>query len=615
MKLWGYYAFHTFINSIKKMFRSTFIIVIACIIGITVLFGVAGGVIGWAVADNMITEYAYDAEGNYVGEELGRYDEDGNYVEDVEHYIYDENGQYVGVSDGEYDKYGNYYEDGGYDEEGEYVGEDGMYNADGERMDGGMSEEDKKVAFSFVELVVEGLFLIFILIGLYSGQKNGNELFLLADVNLLFTAPKKPQTVMVFRLSFQMLTLLLVSLYMVFQIPNLMINLGLSWGAVISLLVAWAMILVWSELVSVFVYTLRSVFTKLQKMIIPIMFVLVGIFVAPGIISFLNNGNDIIATVQNVYCAKWTWYIPFFGWLKAMVMSAIAGNNLSAFIYGVLYVVGSLVIVVAIWRMDADFYEDAMEGARVRDIKLQNQKAGKNQNAGLGKKKEKKVRHEAVLKGSGANVFFTKQVYNRRRFAHFGFVTNTMLVYTITTLCVSLLCTKVIDYDGFVAPAVTIMLMIYINNVGNPIAQETSKNWLFLVPDNAYKKVFCAILSVTYNTAIDILPAVIIGAVLSKDNILMIILCYITMLSIDFMLSTTGLFLEAMLPTDSLDTVKSTIQVMLKMTIFVILILVFAVGSIIGGWMLALIVNTLLCLVIGGAISVIYPAMLHNGIG
>ena len=190
-----------------------------------------------------------------------------------------------------------------------------------------------------------------------------------------------------------------------------------------------------------------------------------------------------------------------------------------------------------------------------------------------------------------------------------------MLVYTITTLCVSLLCTKVIDYDGFVAPAVTIMLMIYINNVGNPIAQETSKNWLFLVPDNAYKKVFCAVLSVTYNTAIDILPAVLISAVLSKDNILMIILCYITMLSIDFMLSTTGLFLEAMLPTDSLDTVKSTIQVMLKMTIFVILILVFAVGSIIGGWMLALIVNTLLCLVIGGAISVIYPAMLHNGIG
>ena len=49
--------------------------------------------------------------------------------------------------------------------------------------------------------------------------------------------------------------------------------------------------------------------------------------------------------------------------------------------------------------------------------------------------------------------------------------------------------------------------------------------------------------------------------------------------------------------------------------IFVILILVFAVGSIVGGWMLALIVNTLLCLVIGGAISVIYPAMLHNGIG
>ena len=76
MKLWGYYAFHTFINSVKKMFRSTFVIVLYSIIGVTILSGVAGGVIGWAVADNMITEYAYDENGNYVGEELGKYDEE-----------------------------------------------------------------------------------------------------------------------------------------------------------------------------------------------------------------------------------------------------------------------------------------------------------------------------------------------------------------------------------------------------------------------------------------------------------------------------------------------------------------------------------------------------------
>lgn len=615
MKLWGYYAFHTFINSVKKMFRSTFIIVLACIIGVTILFGVAGGVIGWAVADNMITEYAYDENGNYVGEELGKYDEDGNYIEDEDAYLYDKNGNYVGRADGEYDKYGNYIDDGGYDEDGSYVGADGEYNANGERINGELTDEDKAAAYAFVEFGVEALFIISIFIGMYGGQKNGNEMFLLADVNFLFTAPKKPQTVMVFRLSFQMLTLLLISLYMVFQIPNMMINLGLSVGAVVALLIAWAMILVWSQLISVFIYTLRSIFPKLQRLVIPLMFVIAAVFIVPGLISLVNHDNDFVYAVQHVYCAKWTWYIPFIGWLKAVVMSAITGNAVTAVIYGVLFVVCSVIIFWAIWKVDADFYEDAMEGAKIREVKLENQKAGKSQNAGLKKNKEKKAHHEAVLKGSGASAFFTKQVYIRRRFAYGGFVTKTMLIYTATVLAVSLLFTQVIGYDGFIIPAITIMIIIYINNVGNPIAQETSKNWLFLVPDNAYRKVFYAIASVSYNTAIDILPAVIIGAVLSDDGILMVVLSYITMLSIDFMLSTTGLFLEAMLPTDSLDTVKSTIQVMLKMIILVVLVIVFAVGMILGGYILALVVNTILCLAVGIAIAIAYPAMLHNGIG
>ena len=615
MKLWGYYAFHTFINSVKKMFRSTFIIVLACIIGVMILFGVAGGVIGWAVADNMITEYAYDENGNYVGEELGKYDEDGNYIEDEDAYLYDKNGNYVGRADGEYDKYGNYIDDGGYDEDGSYVGADGEYNANGERINGELTDEDKAAAYAFVEFGVEALFIIFIFIGMYGGQKNGNEMFLLADVNFLFTAPKKPQTVMVFRLSFQMLTLLLISLYMVFQIPNMMINLGLSVGAVVALLIAWAMILVWSQLISVFIYTLRSIFPKLQRLVIPLMFVIAAVFIVPGLISFVNHDNDFVYAVQHVYCAKWTWYIPFIGWLKAGVMSAIAGNAVTAVIYGALFVVCSVIIFWAIWKVDADFYEDAMEGAKIREVKLENQKAGKSQNAGLKKNKEKKAHHEAVLKGSGASAFFTKQVYIRRRFAYGGLVTKTMLIYTATVLAVSLLFTQVIGYDGFIIPAITIMIIIYINNVGNPIAQETSKNWLFLVPDNAYRKVFYAIASVSYNTAIDILPAVIIGAVLSDDGILMVVLSYITMLSIDFMLSTTGLFLEAMLPTDSLDTVKSTIQVMLKMIILVVLVIVFAVGMILGGYILALVVNTILCLAVGIAIAIVYPAMLHNGIG
>ena len=46
MRLWGYYAWHTFWNTIKKMFRSTFLVIILAIFGFGIIFGLIGGVVG-----------------------------------------------------------------------------------------------------------------------------------------------------------------------------------------------------------------------------------------------------------------------------------------------------------------------------------------------------------------------------------------------------------------------------------------------------------------------------------------------------------------------------------------------------------------------------------------
>ena len=55
MKVWGYYAFHTFINSIKKIFKSKIIAVILCCMVIGGLVGGTVGVIGSFVEDRMET--------------------------------------------------------------------------------------------------------------------------------------------------------------------------------------------------------------------------------------------------------------------------------------------------------------------------------------------------------------------------------------------------------------------------------------------------------------------------------------------------------------------------------------------------------------------------------
>ncbi len=70
---------------------------------------------------------------------------------------------------------------------------------------------------TYVEAGVMIVFLAILLWGMYSGSKDGTDIFQMADVNLLFTAPMKPQSVLMFRLSFQMVATVFASIYLGFS--------------------------------------------------------------------------------------------------------------------------------------------------------------------------------------------------------------------------------------------------------------------------------------------------------------------------------------------------------------------------------------------------------------
>ena len=80
------------------------------------------------------------------------------------------------------------------------------------------------------ELAASGLILGIFVFQVYSAEKSGSKIFLPADVNLLFSSPMKPQSVLMFRLGTQLGMAVVGSVYLLFQIPNLMLNLGVSFS-------------------------------------------------------------------------------------------------------------------------------------------------------------------------------------------------------------------------------------------------------------------------------------------------------------------------------------------------------------------------------------------------
>lgn len=210
-------------------------------------------------------------------------------------------------------------------------------------------------------------------------------------------------------------------------------------------------------------------------------------------------------------------------------------------------------------------------------------------------------------------MFFTKEIYCRKRTAKFGIITNTMLFYLLVSVGISLFCVRIMEVSGFLVPGCILFFVLFFRNMGNPIAQETARNWLFLVPENPYKKVFFGVLAGTSLCAMDLFPALVVSALLLREKPGIMLLWYLTYLVADFMFSEVGLLLEALVPASAMDTVKSMIQILLRCIILVIVAVFLAIGYFFGGIAGALVFTCAASAGIGGAISLIYPWMLHQG--
>lgn len=558
MRLWGYYALHTFINTIKKIFKSKVMIVILCsfLIG-----GVVGGSVGFIsslVEDQAQTENS--------------------------------------------------------------VSKDDKTNDPAQMEEDFMTVHADAIRES-IPAATMILLLVVVLWGIYGGSKKGSDFFLMADANILFAAPLKAQTVLMFRLSFQMLALLTFTFYLIFQVPSMKLILGLDNFAIVAIFLAWGMLLFMSKLMSVFTYTLTATYEHLKKYVVPFVFAVGLLVVAATGAVYISTGNDYMATLRLTYGADWSNYIPVFGWYKAMVMNAINGHVFASLGYMALNLVFLIALVWGIWHIKADFYEDALAGAQKRDdmtkaaLEGRNINKDKKQSAKRTQKLEHKVRKSYELKGWGASVFLHKSILNRRRFSKFGFVTNTLLLYlAIGGLGAAFMAYKT-DLREISVVGLIMALTLFFRNFGNPIEIESSHNWLFLVPEDPYKKVLYAILAGSVDCVLDLLPGIVVATVILRGNPLMALLWLATLVSMDFMFSCFGLLLQAILPSSAMDVVKSMLQMMLRAFIIVVIVIAFAIGTVLQGLALGAVFCMFTSLAVGTICFIVYPSLLHRGIG
>ncbi len=445
-------------------------------------------------------------------------------------------------------------------------------------------ELPREELYAVLELLAGGIILAVFVVEIIGADKNGSKIFLPADVALLFPSPMKPQSVLLFRLMTQLGVVILSSAYLMFQLPNLVINMGLGvWGAV-GILATWILTIAIGKLIQILCYTIASTNTKVKKYLRKGLYGMLAVLAGAFLLYTNASGLDYYAASKAFFNHPITRWIPLWGWLKGLCMYAMEGNLLGAVLSAVAVIASGAGLAVVIWRIKADFYEDAM--AKSEETAQLLEAAQSENSAGFVKRKKdrsEKLRRDGMKHGSGANVFFFRSMYNRFRFAHFGVFTKTSETYLVLAAFVSVLCRFVLEVDLVLPVVLSLSGFVFFRALGNPLAEDTSKDFFRLIPESTGKKLLWSMLGGTVNCLMDLLPALVVAACLGTNPLLL--LAWIPfVLSVDFYATNVTTFIDVAVSSAAGKMVKQLIAILFiyfgLLPDVVILILGFVFGNV-----------------------------------
>ncbi len=413
-----------------------------------------------------------------------------------------------------------------------------------------------------IELVAGGAALLLFAFYAVNADKNGARIFLPADVNLLFPSPMKPQSVLMFRLATQVGVGVLGGAYMLFQLPNLILNAGLSVWAALALAAAWGLAVIFCILIQLSLYTLSNTYPAVKRYLRRGVYLVLAAL-AVGFAAFASrSGEGWLKAAVAFFNAPGTRFIPIWGWLKGFCGFAAEGNLAGALLELLAMLLGGAALAAFIWRIKADFYEDAMARSEETAELLA---AAQAENAtGLVRRKKdrsEKLTRDGLRHGAGANVYFFKTLYNRRRFAHLGVFTKTMETYLAAALLVGVIC-RFTGTPGSVPVALTLGALAFFRSLGNPLEQDTGTDWFKTIPESAWAKLFWSLLGGTACCLLDVLPALLAGALAAGSNPLTALLPLPLIVSVDLYATAVGAFIGLSVPVSAGKTIKQVVQIM-----------------------------------------------------
>lgn len=327
--------------------------------------------------------------------------------------------------------------------------------------------------------IVNGVFLLIFCTSLLQGLKQGMALFSMADVNLLFTAPVNPRKILIYGVARQAGVLVLASVCMLAQYPNLRMNCGLGGEAVTGLMLGYILVGVFCQLLSANLYALCASHPQWRKRI-DVMLKAFMVLLVVGVLLFTMRGGDVLVALVGFFGSDVWNFVPALGFGRAIALYSAVSQWGTVIVYVLLSLLCCGAMVLWLVRSDADYYEDVLSAAEHAYNVKAAAKEGKVVSTGTVSNRVK--RELPPLRGHGASAFFYRAMREQSRKSLWLFSLSTLAAVIGPVFGAFLFRAEGMGAVDLWPVLLFSAYMLVFLSMTNSVPRELTQHYLFIAP-------------------------------------------------------------------------------------------------------------------------------------
>lgn len=366
-----------------------------------------------------------------------------------------------------------------------------------------LSSFTKRTVDHFMDLIwLQGIFflflLIFVVIAVQKGLSNGDVIFDMSDVNLLFCSPINPRLILMYGMIRMAKIAFLSGFFILFQSNSLGTGFGLGFEGVLLVLLGFMLAISLLQTLSLLIYSLTngrpSRKTKVR---------LVSVLIFTPLIAYVGMeyyrvGNLIYALENALHSPLFAW-TPVAGWASKGTVSLIAGDLVYGLLFFGLLVLVELMVILYIALSNPDYYEDVLVATETNFERKRSLSEGQL-NAPATSSKKVKVSNVGIH-GLGASTLFYKHLresFRSNLLGLWGFPSIVMVAGS------AVLTVFFPDGEGGLVVLLQILMwmQIYLIGTGRGL-RELYTHYIYMIPESSFHKIIWSNLEVSFKVLVE----------------------------------------------------------------------------------------------------------------